>query len=51
MFVKRQQVVGSDKDLDLDGSQAVRGLVGRRLQLDMTADRKQDRLSVGVDRL
>jgi hypothetical protein len=42
--VDGQEVVGGDDDSDPEGPQAVRGLVGRRVRLDVAAQREDDGL-------
>lgn len=47
LLVSRQQVVAGHHDTDLDGSQAVRRLVGC-LRFDIAMGREDDGVSVGV---
>jgi hypothetical protein len=47
--VKRQQVVTGHDDLDFNGSESVRGLLGWTPRRDIAAEHKADGLPVGMD--
>jgi hypothetical protein len=49
-LVKRQEVVGGDHDVDVERSQAVCGLAGGRLGLDVAAEPEDDGFPIGVAR-